>query len=226
MIIRIEKLLDADQLATLDGILGDVPWADGAVGMRDDIKAVKRNQQVDRAASGEALTPADQLILNALSTSPQVLNGVFPHRIMRPLYAKYGEGEKYGLHTDNPFIGNPETIRADVSCTVFLSDMDEYDGGELVIGTPAGEGTIKMAKGAAVIYPTGWHHQVNEITRGERRVAVTWLQSRVAEAERRDILADANGVAHHLHQTAPNSAAALTAQRVFNNLMRRWAGGT
>ena len=213
MIIHVEKLLDDGGLGEIDAILDGVPWTDGADGMRDDIKAVKRNRQADR------------LIMGAIGQSAQIRNGTFPHRVMRPLYARYGVGAGYGLHTDNPFIGNPESIRADVSCTLFLNAPEDYDGGELVILAPGGEVKVKLSRGAAVVYPTGWHHRVEAVTRGERRVAVTWIQSRVASAERREILAEANGVAHHLHQTAANSPAALTAQRVFNNLMRRWAEG-
>lgn len=226
MIIHVGKLLGDDGLGEIDAILDGVPWIDGAAGMRDDIKAVKRNRQADRAAAGDALAPADRLIMGAIGQSAQIRNGTFPHRVMRPLYARYGVGAEYGLHTDNPFIGNPESIRADVSCTLFLNGPEDYDGGELVILAPGGEVKVKLPRGAAVVYPTGWHHRVEAVTRGERRVAVTWIQSRVASAERREILSDANGVAHHLHQTAANSPAALTAQRVFNSLMRRWAEGS
>lgn len=96
MIIHVEKLLGGDGLGEIDAILDGVPWADGADGMRDDIKAVKRNLQADR------------LIMGAIGQSAQIRNGTFPHRVMRPLYARYGVGAEYGLHTDNPFIGNPE----------------------------------------------------------------------------------------------------------------------
>ena len=60
----------------------------------------------------------------------------FRLRIYPPLFNRYRVGHHFGVHVDNAVRGDPATglrIRADLAVTVFLSEPDEYDGGELIV---------------------------------------------------------------------------------------------
>jgi PKHD-type hydroxylase len=112
--------------------------------------------------------------------------------------------------------------RSDVSITVFLSDPAGYDGGELVINTPFGEQQVKLPAGDAVMYPSSSLHRVAEVTRGERFVAVTWLQSLVRDPARRELLHELNSVREHMLASAPESEDAKLVNKSYVNLVRMW----
>ena len=132
----------------------------------------------------------------------------------------------YGAHVDNPMMaaetGGP-ALRTDVSVTVFLNAPEDYDGGELQIKGDRGDAKIKLPAGDAVVYPTGAIHQVLPVTKGERRVAVSWMQSMIADPTRRRIVYELDLVCQSLHAKMPNSDEHRALMRNYGNLLRLWA---
>jgi PKHD-type hydroxylase len=129
----------------------------------------------------------------------------------------------YGDHVDDPIMGgNGPRFRSDVSMTVFLNPPAGYDGGELVVRTPFGEKRVKLAAGDAVIYPSASVHRVAEVTRGERLVALTWIQSYVRDAARRELLFELDQAREHLLQQDPDADTTKYVDRSYANLLRMW----
>jgi PKHD-type hydroxylase len=130
----------------------------------------------------------------------------------------------YGEHLDDPIMGGDGLMyRSDVAVTVFLNAPEEYDGGELVIRTPAGDQVVKSAAGDAVLYPAGTIHRVNPVTRGERLVAVTWVQSLVRDAARRELLYGLNLAREKLLASAPGAEETAQVNAAYVNLIRMWS---
>jgi PKHD-type hydroxylase len=130
----------------------------------------------------------------------------------------------YGDHLDDPIMGTDGVMyRSDVAVTVFLNAPEEYDGGELVIRTSAGEQAVKLPAGDAVLYPAGSIHHVNPVTRGERLVAVTWVQSLVRDAARRELLYGLNAAREKLLQSAPEAEETAQVNAAYLNLIRMWS---
>lgn len=141
-----------------------------------------------------------------------------------PLISKYTKGMHYGWHIDNPLMpGAGVIVRTDIACTVFLSKADDYDGGEFQARTSAGEVKIKLDRGDAVFYPAGTRHQVSEVTRGERRALIFWVQSMIADSGKRELMQQQELAYSKLIHENPNSEALALIQQVQTNLLRMWA---
>jgi PKHD-type hydroxylase len=117
---------------------------------------------------------------------------VLPKRIGPFHFSRYEVGMTYGDHVDNSVmgigVGNP--MRADLSMSLFLNDPEDYDGGDLVLNSRLAPRSLKLSAGDAIVYPTDEFHRVEPVTRGVRKVAITWMQSLVRGAHRRRILTD------------------------------------
>jgi PKHD-type hydroxylase len=151
-------------------------------------------------------------------------NGALPLHAASPLYARYRPGMTYGEHLDDPIMGTGGVLyRSDVAVTVFLSGPEEYDGGELVIRTAAGEQKVKGVAGDAVLYPASTIHHVSPVTRGERLVAVTWVQSLVRDPARRELLYGLNLAREKLLQGAPEAEETAQVNAAYLNLIRMWS---
>jgi PKHD-type hydroxylase len=112
------------------------------------------------------------------------------------MMTRYKPGMKYGAHSDAAYIQLPGgTIRSDLSCTIFLNEPKDYDGGELHISLGDAELSFKLQPGQAIVYPSDTFHQVMPVTRGERLVAITFIQSRIQDPFRRNLLFELNEVA-------------------------------
>ena len=120
-------------------------------------------------------------------------------------------------------MGGGDPVRTDIAVTVFLSEPDDYDGGELMMASPFGETSVKLPRGDAVMYPANTIHRVAPVTRGERLAAVTWVQSQVRDAGRREILWDMYQVARAMHRRAPDSNETTLAFKSYSNVLRLWA---
>jgi PKHD-type hydroxylase len=130
----------------------------------------------------------------------------------------------YGEHVDDPIMGSTgPRFRSDVSMTIFLNPPETYDGGELAIRTPFGEQRVKLPAGDAVVYPSSSLHRVTEVSRGERLVALTWIQSYVRDPAQRELLYELNLAREHLLKSAPDDAATAYLDRSYANLVRMWS---
>jgi len=222
VLLRLPSILDRHELDTVRRLLMKAPFVDGRLSAGQVAQRVKKNLEIDRRAERE-LEQLNNLVMGKLVQHPIYRSGALPLRVAAPYYARYTPGMQYGDHVDDPIMGADGVIyRSDVSITVFLNDPDEYDGGELVINTAFGEQRTKFPAGDAVMYPSSSLHRVAEVTRGERLVAVTWLQSLVRDPARRELLHELNSVRERLLSGAPESEDAKLVNKSYVNLVRMW----
>jgi PKHD-type hydroxylase len=221
VLLRIPSVLDRSELDVVRRMLAGASFVDGKLSAGQVAKRVKHNQEVDRRA--HELEQLNNLVMGKLVQHPVYRSGALPLRVAAPYYARYTPGMQYGDHVDDPVMGADGTLyRSDVSITVFLGDPAGYDGGELVINTPFGEQQVKLPAGDAVMYPSSSLHRVEEVTRGERLVAVTWLQSLVRDPARRELLHELNSVRERMLANTPESEDAKLINKTYVNLVRMW----
>ncbi len=221
MLLRIPSVLDRSELDVVQHMLDGAPFVDGKLSAGQVAKRVKQNQEVDRRA--RELEQLNNLVMGKLVQHPVYRSGALPLRVAAPYYARYSPGMQYGDHVDDPVMGADGALyRSDVSITIFINDPAGYDGGELVMNTPFGEQQIKLPAGDAVMYPSSSLHRVAEVTRGERLVAVTWLQSLVRDPARRELLHELNSVRERLLASTPESEDAKLVNKTYVNLVRMW----
>jgi PKHD-type hydroxylase len=130
---------------------------------------------------------------------------------------------KYGAHADAAFIQLPgATIRSDLSCTIFLNDPEDYEGGELHVRLGDADVKFKLPPGQAIIYPSDSMHQVIPVSKGERLVAITFIQSRIQDPFRRNMVYELNEVAalEGLRMDPENYS---RVQLIQQNLLRYWS---
>ena len=221
MLLRIPSVLDRSELDVVRHMLTSAPFVDGKLSAGQAAKRVKHNQEVDRRA--RELEQLNNLVMGKLVQHPVYRSGALPLRVAAPYYARYTPGMQYGDHVDDPVMGADGMLyRSDISITIFLSDPAEYDGGELVINTPFGAQQVKLPAGDAVMYPSSSLHRVAEVTRGERLVAVTWLQSLVRDPARRELLHELNSVRERMLANAAETEDAKLINKTYVNLVRMW----
>ncbi len=225
MLICISEVLTKAQVAALRLQIDAAEWVDGRVTAGPQSSTVKRNAQLP--ADSRAAREAADAVLAALAANALFLSAALPLKIFPPLFNRYEGGDGFGVHVDNAIRavpGAPVRVRTDLSCTLFLSEPEEYDGGELVIEAPFGAQEVKLAAGSLVVYASTSLHRVNAITRGARLASFFWLQSMVRDDAKRSLLFDLDQSIQALaaaHGHAYNEVVRLTG--VYHNLMRRWA---
>jgi PKHD-type hydroxylase len=223
-VIRLaRKVLGPDELREVHARLAGAPFTAGAGTAHGSAAQAKHNLQLGAATpAGQA---AGQVIAQALMRHEEVMGFAMPKTMTSPMFARYGPGMAYGDHLDLPMMGSSPRVRTDLSITVFLSGPADYDGGELTIAL-AGDGgqpqRIKGEAGDAVIYPSGTTHQVAPVTRGERVVAVNWVQSLIRDAAQRQIVIDLALAATTLARRPGNEAEVMQIRRSQYALMRLW----
>ena len=225
MLLRLPGLLTPDQVARCRKSLAAAAWTDGRATAGAQSGLAKHNQQLpDDAPEAKAL---GELILAALAANAAFMSAALPLKVFPPLFNRYGPGMGFGDHIDNAVRASPVTgarYRTDLSCTVFMSGPDDYDGGELVIEggglTPA---RVKLPAGDAILYPATTVHRVEPVMRGERWAAVFWVQSMVADGGRRALLHDLDrAIAAARADLGDAHAAAVSLVGVYHNLVRMW----
>ena len=222
MLLIIHGVLKPDELALARSWLAEAPFVEGKLSAGAAARRVKANEERDRGAGG--VERLDRLVMGALARHPAYRNGALPLHAASPLYARYRPGMTYGEHLDDPILGTEGVLyRSDVAVTVFLSEPEAYDGGELVIRPAAGEQQVKEAAGDAVLYPASTIHRVNPVTRGERLVAVTWVQSLVRDPARRELLYGLNLAREKLLAAAPEAEETAQVNATYLNLIRMWS---
>lgn len=218
MILCISDVLDRATLAQLRETVAGGVFVNGVLSSGWASRLVKNNEQL---SAGPALEGAQKTVIGALTAHPVFSTAVLPRRFAPPLFARYVPGMEFGSHMDNAVIG-PDHMRSDISVTVFLSDPDDYDGGELVMETTGGEAAYKLAAGSAVTYPTTMLHRIEAVTRGTREVAVTWAQSLVRRPDHREILFDLDRVARSIFERDGKSEEFDLVNKSSTNLKRMW----
>jgi PKHD-type hydroxylase len=222
MLLIVPGVLKPDELALARSWLARARFVDGKASAGTAARRVKHNLEAGRGAA--ELERLDEMVMGNLSRHPVYRGGALPLHAATPLYICYRPGMTYGDHLDDPIMGGDGLMyRSDVAVTVFLNAPEEYDGGELVIRTAAGDQLVKSAAGDAVLYPAGTIHRVNPVTRGERLVAVTWVQSLVRDAARRELLYGLNLAREKLLASAPGAEETAQVNAAYVNLIRMWS---
>ena len=225
MLIRIAGLFDAASLAEAQHLLDSAAWEDGRATAGPQAARVKNNQQLARAS--DAARALQARVLGALERHPAFFSAALPKRVLPPLFNRYGgEQNFYGAHVDQAvrFVpGSAEKVRSDISATLFLSDPQSYDGGELVIDDSFGEQRIKFDAGDLVLYPGSSVHRVEPVTRGARLASFFWVESLVRSTEQRRLLSELDMQILALRQAQGDTEPVVGLTGTYHNLLRLWA---
>ena len=229
MIITLPQLLSREQVAHAQALLATAAWQDGRSSAGDQAVQVKNNQQLPH--DDPVATPLRAMVMQALDHEPMFLSAALPKKILPPRFNRYGgDSNYYGQHVDNAIRFAPQTsafgrerIRTDISCTVFLADPSDYDGGELVVHEAGRQQQVKLAAGAAVIYPGTSVHEVLPVTRGERLACFFWIESLVRLDEQRRLLFEMDMALMKLRSEQGDNPATVALTGTYHNLLRLWA---
>ncbi len=226
MLVCIPDILDAGALvslrARLDG--ANEAWVDGRVTAGYQGAPVKFNQQIDEAS--DVALACQRIVVGALETNPLFISAVLPNVIYPPMFNRYGQGMKFGAHVDgsvriHPYNGTK--LRTDVSATLFLTNPDEYEGGELEVEDTYGRHSVKLPAGSMVVYPATSLHQVTPVTRGMRTSCFFWVQSLIRDATRRSVLHQMDEAIQRLNQLNADEIARRSLIGCYHNLVRIWS---
>lgn len=225
MLIPIAQVLNKDEVRQFRAHLDNATWQDGLTTAGTLARAIKRNLQLDDEA--EPAISLGNHILRTLGNHPLFISAALPLRIYPPKFNCYTGGGTYGAHVDSALMqvpGTNITVRSDLSATLFLSEPDEYNGGELEIEGPFGVQAVKLEAGDMVLYPSSSLHRVTPVTRGARICSFFWIQSMVADEGARTLLFDLDqSIQGITPAVAADDPHLLKLTGVYHNLLRRWA---
>jgi PKHD-type hydroxylase len=223
MLLHVPGVLTPEQVADMRRRLDETEWVDGRATVGLQGAQVKRNRQLDEFSPvGMEL---GRLVLAALARHPLYVSAALPLRHMPPLFNRYEGGEHYGLHIDGSIRsvpGTPLQMRTDLSCTLFLSQPQEYEGGELVIVDTYGTHDVKLPAGDLVLYPSTSRHRVEPVTSGTRVASFFWVQSLVRDAWQRHMLFDLDQDIQALREQVGDNEAVVGLTGHYHNLLRQW----
>lgn len=225
MLLHIPDVLTKEELARCCSVLEAASWGDGKVTAGQQSARAKNNLQLP--LNHPEHRELAELILRALGRNVLFNSAVIPLRVVPPLFNRYDVGMEFRAHVDNAVRPVPDSgglrIRTDVSSTLFLTDPDEYDGGELVIYDESGTREVKLPAGDMIVYDTTVLHSVQPVTRGSRWASFFWTQSMVREDSQRRLLFDFDQRIMDLRSRLPDDdVAVLGLVNVYHNLMRQW----
>lgn len=224
MLIHIPEVLSKAEVTACRTRLAEAEWVDGRATVGAQGAQVKRNRQLPvESPIGREL---GELILQRLYSSPLFMSAALPLRSVPPLFNVYSGGEHYGFHVDGavrqlPF--NNLSLRTDLSTTVFLTEPDDYEGGELVVQDTYGTHEVKLPAGDVILYPSSSLHKVEPVIQGERLCSFFWTQSMVRDDWRRNMLHELDCNIQSLRQQLGDSAEVLGLTGHYHNLLRQWA---
>jgi PKHD-type hydroxylase len=224
MLISVPDVLTDDHLSDVRKRLGAADWQDGRITAGHQSRQVKDNQQLgeDHPLAHEL----GRLILSRLERNPIFLSAALPLKVFPPLFNRYSGGQAFGTHVDNAIRtipGSALRVRTDLSATLFLSDPESYDGGDLVVEGSFGLQSVKLPAGHMLLYPASSLHHVKAVTRGERLASFFWIQSMVRDDAMRTILFDLDLAVQRLNRDNVGQDSALSLTGVYHNLLRRYA---
>jgi len=225
MLVHIPHILSPQQVRQIRSELARASWRDGRATAGAQAVQVKNNEQL--AQDSPQWQPLQALIVQAVRQHPAFLSAALPKKIFNPLFNRYGGTSNfYGAHIDNAILHarQPEQyVRSDVSCTLFLADPDEYDGGELTIHDTYGSQQVKLPAGDLVLYPSTSLHEVRPVTRGQRIASFFWVESMVRSDEQRRLLYELDMTLLRLRQRHGETAETTALSGTYHNLLRMWA---
>ena len=225
MLLTIADLLSKAQVAQCRAALDQAEWVDGNVTSGPQSALAKNNQQIPEGSP--VAREVGDLIQDALGASPLFIAAALPLKVFPPLFNRYDSGQAFGTHVDNAIRhlrGTNFRIRSDLSATLFLSEPEEYDGGELTVEDTYGVQRVKLAAGDLVLYPSTSLHHVTPVTRGARVSSFFWIQSMVRDDGQRTMLFQMDAAIQQLVVELGNAdARVISLTGVYHNLLRRWA---
>jgi PKHD-type hydroxylase len=221
MLVTIPDVLNKEDISAIQGLMATANFHEGSASAGTEAKRVKNNHEM--FISDAEVQRLNNLVMGKLIKNPTYIDTAFAEKIAAPYYARYSKGMSYGNHVDDPVMGPPnQRYRSDIAITIFLNGPEAYEGGELVINTPFGEQQVKLNAGDAVLYPSSSTHRVAEVTKGERLVAVTWLQSTIRDPAKREILYNLSQARETLIKTSAGSQELEQLSNSYVNLLRMW----
>lgn len=224
MMLHVPNVLTLDQVADLRRRLDATDWVDGRETVGPQGALVKRNRQLPE--SSPVSRELGAIVLNALAAQPLYFSAALPLRTVPPLFNRYEGGEHYGDHIDGSVRSVPGTnlrLRTDVSCTLFLTQPEDYDGGELVVVDSYGTHEVKLPAGDLIVYPASSVHRVEPVTRGARVCSFFWVQSMVRDDWRRSMLFELDRNIQSLRQRVGDGPEIVGLTGHYHNLLRQWS---
>lgn len=224
MLIHIPEVLSKTEVAEFRVRLAQADWVDGRATVGHQGAQVKRNRQLP--VDGALVRELGEVILQRLYANPLFMSAALPLRIVPPLFNAYTGGEHYGFHVDGAIRlvpGSNLSLRTDVSSTLFLSEPDEYEGGELIVQDTYGSHEVKLPAGDVILYPSTSLHQVAPVTQGERVCSFFWTQSMVRDDARRGLLHELDCNIQSLRQKLGDCTEVVGLTGHYHNLLRQWA---
>ena len=226
MLLHLKNILAPDEVATARRLLADEgAWMDGRSSAGAQAAVRKNNRQLAQDSAPAA--QLRELVLAAVQRDPLFFSAALPRRVFNPLFNRYeGDSNHYGAHVDGAVLHSrhpDQWVRTDLSCTLFLSQPDEYEGGELVVREPGGERRFKLPAGDLLLYPGTMVHEVTPVTRGARLASFFWIESMVRSAEQRQLLFDLDMALLQLRRRCEDDPAVVQLTGTYHNLLRMWA---
>jgi PKHD-type hydroxylase len=227
MLICVPDVLSKDEVADFRRIMDVADWEDGRSTAGAQSALVKKNEQLP--PNSDVARQLGKRIVSALTGNPRFISAAIPLQIFPPLFNRYAasDGHQFGIHVDNAVRGDHLTgmrIRTDLSVTLFLSEPEEYDGGELVVEDFYGSHEIKLPAGSLVLYPASSLHMVTPVTRGMRVASFFWLQSMIRDGHARSLIFDLDTAIQSLvDRIGRDDPETVKLTGIYHNLIRYWA---
>lgn len=223
MLLHLKQVLTAEELLRARAILADAEWVDGRATAGTQSALVKSNRQLP--PQGAASLALREIVLVALNRHAAFFSAALPKKILPPLFNRYAApGEHYGAHVDGAVLhGSGLRVRADLSCTLFLADPEDYAGGDLVVAHPGGEQRVRLPAGDAVLYSSGSVHRVEPVTHGDRLASFFWVESLVRGETERRLLLELDRQVQALRERLGECAETVALAGTYHNLLRLWA---
>jgi PKHD-type hydroxylase len=219
--LELKSILGNEEIARLNEIAKALHFVEGRLSNPANESKINLQADLNDPRYGES----SQIVLAALMRSRQFRDVALPLRIAPPLLAKYEPGMKYGVHADAAHMRLPGgLLRSDLSCTVFVAEPSTYEGGELTIHLGSRVLQFKGAPGDAVVYPSTTLHEVRPVTAGARLVSITFIESTIADEQKRDVIFELNDVIA-LEGLSMRWENRIRLEAVRENLIRKWSSG-
>lgn len=224
MILHIPEVLNKEQLTECRNLLNKANWIDGKITAGNQAINAKNNFQL--AESNPLTNYLRDIIKTALNSNPLFISAALPKHIISPFFNKYENGGNYGNHVDNSILfdmNEKKAFRTDISCSLFFTDPEEYEGGEMVIEDTFGTHEVKLPAGDLILYPSTSLHRVEPVTKGVRMVSFMWIQSMIRSAWKRSVLFELDNTIQSLRANYGEIEETLNLSIHYHKLIQEWS---